>query len=179
MTLLVIGDGPFGILIARLAAQRRLGRLILLGRHDFRLRHVPEAITINEKNTPDPLRAILEHNAGQGVDAVIMATGSSDALELGIATLRARGRLVQFSAVHGSPRLDWFRLHTQELEILGACNDQELIDPALACLADPSFRLHTLVTHQLPFSQWQRGFELARGGKDEALKVALVFEEMT
>jgi threonine dehydrogenase-like Zn-dependent dehydrogenase len=38
-------------------------------------------------------------------------------------------------------------------------------------------RLDTLVTHHLPFAEWPRAFDLARHGKDEALKVALVFDE--
>ena len=74
-------------------------------------------------------------NDGRGVDVAVMAAGSPSALELGLASLRARGRLVVFSAVHGSAPVDWFRLHTQELEILGACNDENLIDAALERLS--------------------------------------------
>jgi threonine dehydrogenase-like Zn-dependent dehydrogenase len=71
--------------------------------------------------------------------------------------------------------VDWFRLHTQELEILGACNDEDLIDAGLERLGDAELGLASLVTHRIPFAQWPRAFELARHGKDEALKVALVF----
>ncbi len=80
-----------------------------------------------------------------------------------------------FSAVDGPAQIDLFRLHTQELEILGACNDLDLIDGALERLADPELNLSALVTHQVPFSEWPRAFELARSRKDEALKVALTF----
>jgi threonine dehydrogenase-like Zn-dependent dehydrogenase len=73
--------------------------------------------------------------------------------------------------------VDWFRLHTQELEILGACNDEDMIDAALERLADAELGLSSLVTHRERFAEWPRAFELARHGKDEALKVALVFEE--
>jgi threonine dehydrogenase-like Zn-dependent dehydrogenase len=82
-----------------------------------------------------------------------------------------------FSAVQGTPRIDWSRVHTQELEILGACNDQDYIDAALERLADRDLRLSSLVTHHLPFQEWRRAFDLARSGKDETLKVALVFDE--
>jgi threonine dehydrogenase-like Zn-dependent dehydrogenase len=70
-------------------------------------------------------------------------------------------------------------VHTQELEILGACNDQDLIDPALKHLAQPQMDVASLVTHQLPFTQWSRGFDLARNSKDHTLKVALTFGEPT
>jgi 2-desacetyl-2-hydroxyethyl bacteriochlorophyllide A dehydrogenase len=176
-TLLVMGDGPFGILIARLALQCEPRRVIVVGRHEFRLRHVTGGVVINEKKTADVRAAICEANQGPGVDVAILATGSPGAFELALGSVRARGRVVLFSAVHSQPQVDWFRLHTQELEILGACNDQDLIDPALECLANPELRLESLVTHHLPFADWRRGFELARCGKDEALKVALEFGE--
>jgi threonine dehydrogenase-like Zn-dependent dehydrogenase len=85
--------------------------------------------------------------------------------------------LVVFSAVHGQASLDLFRVHTQELEILGACNDQDLIDPALENMADPQMDLASLVTQQLPFAQWSKGFDLARRSKAHTLKVALTFGE--
>jgi threonine dehydrogenase-like Zn-dependent dehydrogenase len=75
--------------------------------------------------------------------------------------------------------VDWFRLHTQELEILGACNDEGLIDAARERLGDAELGLSSLVTHRLPFARWPHGFELARSGKDQALKVALMFGEET
>jgi len=176
-TVLVVGDGPFGLLIARLASRCEPRKIILVGRHDFRLRQVSAAIALHEKRVPDVPRAIRKASDGRGVDVAILAAGSPAALEVGLASLRARGRLVVFSAVQGIPSVDWFRLHTQELELLGACNDEDLIDPALDRLADAELGLSSLVTHRLPFAQWPRAFELARHGKDEALKVALLFGE--
>ena len=173
---LVVGDGPFGIIIARLAASRRPERLVLVGRHEFRLRQVPEAVAIDEKRTADVAAAVLAATDGAGADAAIMAAGTQSALDLCLGSLRARGRAVVFSAIEGPARFDLFRLHTRELEILGACNDQDLIDPALERLGDPALALASLVTHRLPFDRWPDAFDLARRRKDEALKVALVFE---
>ncbi len=172
---LVVGDGPFGLTIARIAARCKPSKIIVVGRHEFRLHQVPDTVTINEKRTPDLRQAIRTANEGRGVEVAVLAAGSASAVELGLASLGARGRLVVFSAIHGTPQLDWFRLHTQELEILGACNDQDYLDAALERLADPALRLASLVTHHLPFDEWPRAFDLARHGKDEALKVALEF----
>jgi 2-desacetyl-2-hydroxyethyl bacteriochlorophyllide A dehydrogenase len=177
-TVLVVGDGPFGLLIARLVSRCKPSTVIVVGRHEFRLRQVPAAIAIHEKRTPDVPRAIREANGGRGVDVAILAAGSPSALELGVASLRARGRVVVFSAVQGAPSVDWFRLHTQELEILGACNDEDMLEAGLERLADAALCLSSLVTHRLPFADWPRAFDLARHGKNEALKVALVFEEL-
>ncbi len=175
-TLAIVGDGPFGVLIARLALLRQAGRTILVGRHDFRLGQVPGAIRINAARTPDLVKAVREANQGAGVDAAIMAVGNQQALDLCLASLRTRGRAVVFSGVGGAVNVNLFRLHTQELEILGACNDQDLIDGALNQLADPKLGLCSLVTHRLPFDQWKQAFDLARNGKDRALKIALLFD---
>jgi threonine dehydrogenase-like Zn-dependent dehydrogenase len=175
---LVIGDGPFGIIIARLASRSQPGRLILVGRHDFRLRQVLGARTINEHQTPpsELVASVRKANGGPGLDVAILAAGTQSALGLCISSLRARGRAVVFSAVAGQATVDLFRVHTHEIEILGACNDQDLIDQALASLSDPDLQLSSLITHRIPFSRWHEAFDLARSKKDDALKVALTFD---
>lgn len=176
-SVLVVGDGPFGIIIARLAAGCGPRKIILVGRHDFRLSQVPEAVSVHERRATDARQAVLAANDGVGLDVAIMAAGTQSALDLCAASLRARGRLVVFSSIQGRASFDLFRLHTQELEILGACNDRDLIDPALKRLSDPQLRVASLVTQRLPFAQWPRALHLARHGKDQALKVALMFGE--
>lgn len=174
-SLLIAGDGPFGLLIARLAVKRYALRVILVGRHPFRLSRNPEATTVLDQGAADTIAAVRAWSPhGEGVDAAVLAVGASSALDVCLASLRSRGRVVIFSALHDEPKIDLFRLHTQELEIAGACNDEDYINVALECLSDPVLALETYVTHQLPFSEWKHAFDLARSGKDRALKVALV-----
>lgn len=174
-SVLIVGDGPFGIMIARLALRCHPRRVVLVGRHDFRLAQVPEAVAIHQKHTSNVFQAILQANDGVGMDVAIMAAGTESALDLSLHSLRARGRAVVFSATNKPLSVDLFRLHTQELEILGSCNDESLVDRALRCLGDPELKLASLITHRLPFPEWSRALELASSHKDEALKVALVF----
>jgi threonine dehydrogenase-like Zn-dependent dehydrogenase len=176
-TVLVVGDGPFGIMIARLALRERPAQLALVGRHAFRLGQVPEAVGIDEKRGGDVRAEILEATGGRGADVAILAVSSADAVDLCLKCLRPRGRLVIFSGLLAPAPVDLFRLHVKELEILGACNDQDYLDEALACLSDPALKLESLVTHRVPFAEWRRAIELASQGKDEALKVAITFGE--
>jgi threonine dehydrogenase-like Zn-dependent dehydrogenase len=176
-SVLVLGDGPFGIIIARLALRRSPEKVIIVGRHDYRLGQVPEAVTVNEKRTPDAAAAVLAATDGRGVDAAILAAPSPTGVQVCLRSLRARGRLVIFSGIVDPTPVDLFRLHVKELEILGACNDQDYLDEALALLSDPALRLDTIITHRVPFPEWPRAIELASRRKDEALKVAIVFGE--
>lgn len=174
-TLLIVGDGPFGLLIAELARRYGPRRIVLVGHHEFRLRQTQGAIAINARRVADPQRAVLEANEGDGVDAAILAVAAQAALDLCVSCLRARGRAVVFSARPRPARLDLWRVHIQEIDILGACNDEGLIDVGLERLLDPEVKASALITHRLPFAEWRRALELARRGKDQALKVAMLF----
>lgn len=174
--LLVAGDGPFGILIARLALRCRPTQVILAGMEEFRLRQVPEAIPINGRKKPGMKEAILAATNGVGVDAAILAVSDADALNLCVQTLRARGRLGVFSTLAERTPVDIMRIHVKELDFLGVCNDENLLDEALACLDDADLALDSLITHRVPFAEWERAFDLAANHKDKALKVSMTFD---
>ncbi|MBE3072373.1 MAG: alcohol dehydrogenase catalytic domain-containing protein [Acidobacteria bacterium] len=163
---LVAGDGPFGNIIARLAVRSGARRVVVMGREPFRLRQIRGAETV----LTAPLGA---------VDVAILAVSSDEAASACFAALRPRGRLVVFSALPGALALDLMSLHLRELEIVGACNDEERLDDALECLSDPALALHEIVTHALPFERWPEAFALAREGHDRALKIALTFSDAT
>ncbi|MBX3258021.1 MAG: alcohol dehydrogenase catalytic domain-containing protein [Chitinophagaceae bacterium] len=162
-TVLVVGDGPFGNIIARIARKQGAGRVMVYGRTPFRLGMIPGA-------------EILGTVPERSVDVAILAVGSAEAAESCIKALRPRGRMVVFSAAHQPVLVDLFRVHVLELEIAGACNDEDKIEEALTCLSDRTLALENIVTHQLFFDNWKEAFDLARNGHDKALKVALVFE---
>ncbi len=176
---LVVGDGAFGIIISRLAFAYKPERVILVGRHDFRLAQVPEALRINESRSDDIVRAVQAVSSGHGIDVAILAVGTASALDLCLRSLRTRGRLAIFSALTRPVPIDLFRVHVKELELLGACNDENYVDRALEHLADPERHLDRLVTHRLPFDDWQHAIELATFAKDEALKVVMTFSDET
>lgn len=176
--LLVLGDGPFGILTARLAARRSLDRVALAGHHPFRLNFAPEAVRIDTHLAADPVTALLEPTGGAGYDAVILATGSARAAADALRLLRAKGRLVVFSAIPGATPLDLFSVHVKELEIVGACNDQDRFDDAVVALNNPALRLGELITHRFPLAEAERALEQARSGRESAIKVAFHWSEV-
>lgn len=173
---LILGDGPFGILTAKLVQSRRPGCVVVTGRHDFRLKHATHAVGINEKAAPDIQEAILAASGGEGMDSAILCAGNAQAVNTAIQCLRARGTLAIFSVVSPMPDIDLFRVHVKELNLCGCCNDNDYLDQAIQLLADPALRLEEVITHRLPFAEWERAFHLAEFGKDEALKVTLTFD---
>jgi threonine dehydrogenase-like Zn-dependent dehydrogenase len=176
--LVIIGDGPFGIIMARMALRDGAGKVILVGHRSFRLAKADGAVQILSNAAEETVKEILSNTPnGGGADAVILAVASATALDLGVAALRPQGRLVLFSPPPVGSAPDLFKVHVRELEIVGACNDEDRIGEASAMLTDPSLRLEEIVTHILPVALWSEAFILARNGHDHALKVALAFSE--
>ncbi len=174
-SLLILGDGPFGVLMARLAQNLALGIVVIAGWLDSRLAYAHTANRLNTAHLPDPVAAMLEPVDGSGYDAAILAVSSAQALKDGLRCLKPRGRMVVFSALPGETPVDLFSLHLKELEIVGACGDQDLFDQAVSLLDEPRLALHELVTHEFRIEDYRQAFETAEFNKAEAMKVAFRF----
>lgn len=162
-TVLVAGDGPFGNIIVRLLNRAGAARVLVSGREPFRLRMMPGV-------------EIVDTVPEKSVDVAILAVSAAEAVDDCLQALRPRGRLVIFSAVKEPVLLDLFKIHVLELEVVGACNDENKIDESLQCLTGHELALENIITHHIPFDRWEEAFDLARNGHDKALKVALVFD---
>lgn len=177
--LLIIGDGPFGLIMARLAALRDdIGTVVLAGQQEFRLTFA-DVNGIRTVNTAalgdDQADALRKAGDGLGYDAVILAVDSRPAISNALSVLKPRGRLVLFAAVHGDTPLDLATVHRKELEIVGSCNDDDLLDDALDLLGVEALGLAQLVTHRFPITAYREALSLAATGQDRAVKVAFVF----
>jgi threonine dehydrogenase-like Zn-dependent dehydrogenase len=174
-SLLIIGDGPFGIIMTRVAKQFQLRCTVLAGWSSFRLGFAPNAVTVNTKGQDNPVQMLLAANNNSPYDAVILAVGSSQAVCHALHCLKPKGRVVLFSGFLEPVQLDLNLVHFKELELVGACNDQDRFDEAVKLLSDESWS--DLITHRFPFNSFEHAFELVRFRKDECLKVALEFSE--
>jgi threonine dehydrogenase-like Zn-dependent dehydrogenase len=76
--------------------------------------------------------------------------------------------------VPGLTPVNLFDVHVRELEVVGACNDQDRFDEAVKLLSDDSLKLGELITHRLPLREYREAFRLAAEGREEAMKVALI-----
>ena len=173
--LLILGDGPFGVIIARLAVAYGRKYTVIAGHHDLRLSFAKGAVGVNTTQLADSAERLRECTSGQGYGAVILAVGSAEAVRMGLALLRPKGRLVLFSAVPSPAPIDLVAVHIRELEIVGACNDEDRLDEAVGLLTDSKLAPAELVTHEFAVEAYREAFELASGGHADAMKVALTF----
>lgn len=175
--LLILGDGPFGLLMARLAHAQGIAPVVVAGHQDFRLAHAGAGvITVNTVGMADPTDALLDVIDDEEYGAIILATDAKHAIPTALACLRRKRRLVIFASLLGDTPIDLMRVQAKELEIVGACNDEDLLEEALAYLTREATSLAELVTHCLPLDAYAEAIELAAQGQDRAIKVALVRE---
>ena len=172
--LLIIGDGPFGVIMARLAATIT-PNVVIAGHHPSRLAFAHPLPTVNTRPAADPRQAILDASDGERYDAVILAVGSKTALSMALDLLRPKGRLVIFAPMTGETPVDLFKVLLNELEIVGSVNDQERMDEAVAALADPRFHFDDLITQRFEIVDFQRAFAAAEGDRVNAMKIAFTF----
>jgi threonine dehydrogenase-like Zn-dependent dehydrogenase len=172
--LAIVGDGPFGVLMAKLAQARNLSLVAIAGRHEARLARATGALQVRLERGVDPLPA-LSTAKSDGLDAVIHTVGGAEMVNAGLKLLKPRGRLVIFDPMPGETPVDLFTLLANELEIRGAVNDDDLFDDAIAALADPNLGIGDLVTHEFALDDYEQAFDLAANGHHQAMKVAFRF----
>jgi alcohol dehydrogenase len=156
---IVLGDGKFGQVVARVLALTG-ARLTLVGRHDAKLA-LARAAGIDACRRDD----WAEGPADVVVDCTGSAVGFHDALQL----TRPRGTLVLKSTVADAPPLNLAPVVINELTVVGSrCGPFE---PAIRALAERRIDVRPLLTAIYPLDEATAA--LARAVAPGVLKVAL------
>lgn len=117
-------------------------------------------------------RAVAEHSAGFGADAVFDTVGGAGALASALALTRRGGDVVLFAHAPRDERADFDlnALFKSEQRVLGSysggLDDQARV---FAMMADGRLNPSPLVSHRLPLEQFADGVAIAR--RREALKI--------
>lgn len=174
---LVVITGPGAIGLLSLQVARAHGaRVVVLGtrRDPERLRLARElgadlAIDTSGRE-PDALRS--EIGTQHGADVVLECSGSAAAVDAGLELLRRRGRFTQIGLFGRSAPVALDVVTLKEIALVGAISSRySSWERALALLACGAVKVDALITHELPLSEWKRGFELFES--QEGIKILL------
>ena len=175
-TVCVFGDGPFGLIICRLAVRQQAGQVILFGHHTERMALATDDGTATyDSRQVDVAQTILQATEGSGAEIIIDTTGSRRIIESALDWLMPRGTLVAFTPTHGRPAIDLDQLHFRELNIAGTCRSLDQFPAALEAMREDPTRTEALVTHRLHIDEVHEGFELIQNSKSHTVKAAIVF----
>ncbi len=166
-SVLVVGGGPIGVLIAVIARAR--GAKPLVVEPDAYRRSVVAELGLDVLDSGAAgLPALLEAwSEGAGAAVTFEVSGTQGGLDLAVAALGARGRLVAVG-IHAESRLvDMKRVFWKELQLIGArVYDRTDFTAAVELLARGTIPVDALVSSTEALADAPAAFErLARGGR--------------
>ncbi|HEY3989156.1 MAG TPA: zinc-dependent dehydrogenase [Acidobacteriaceae bacterium] len=178
-TVLVIGQGPIGILLATLA--QRTGAKVVTSdlypqRHSlaatYGLRHPIDASTENV------VERVYEESEGRGADAVLLAVGGNALIRTAIDAARPGGRIMLFAQTqHGEASFDPAVVCMDEKTLMGSYSSSaEIQDEGVGMVVDgytQGYDLTRLISHRFPLSQAAEAIAFASEPHPDSMKIMI------
>jgi len=182
-TVLVIGQGPIGILLAALA--RRTGATVLTSdlyaeRHAIAATFgLDRAILSAPGAGGDVVAAAKAATEGRGADVALVAVGADALIRTAMDAIRPGGRVMLFASTqHGEAPFDPAAVCMDEKTLMGSYSSSVAINDAVAELVfagyrDGSFDLTKLISHRFSIEEAVAGIELASNPQADSLKIVI------
>jgi L-iditol 2-dehydrogenase len=176
MTVVILGHGPMGCLLAMAAGQRG-ARVVIVGKTGWRLERVRKlglGTCVDALTTPDLPARLRELAGGRGADVTIDATGRPEVWELALDAVGRGGTVVFFGgcAPGTSIKVDTRRAHYEELTLVGAFHHTPaMIRRAVELLESRAIDPEGLLTHRMGLERVPEALALAARG--QAMKVLI------
>jgi L-iditol 2-dehydrogenase len=175
-TVLVIGQGPIGIILAVLA--RRAGASVITS--DLYPERLKIAKSLGLQNTVDAskddvVNSIRAQTEGRGADAVILAVGSNALVRPAMDATRPGGRVLLFAQTQrGEVVLDPAAICVDEKALLGSYSASvDLQDAAVRFVMNREMDLERLISHRFPLEDAPRALELAAHPRPSSMKIVI------
>jgi len=175
-TVLVIGQGPIGIILGSLA--RRAGaRVIVSDLYKQRLT-ISKAHQLSETidaSKGDVVREVSALTEGRGADAVMLAVGGNSLIRTAMEAVRYGGRVMLFAqTARGDATIDPAAVCVDEKTLLGSYSASvELQDESARLVFDGEIDLQSLISHRFPLSEAVEALHLASNPKPDSMKIVI------
>ncbi len=178
-TVLVIGQGPIGIMLAALS--RRTGARVLTSdlypeRHAIAAKFgLCEPIHVGTENVIERAHAATE---GRGADAVILAVGGNALIKPAMAAVRPGGKVMLFAQTqHGEAAFDPGAVCLDEKTLLGSYSASTSIQPEVEELvfggSGKGFDWTQLISHRFPLEEAVKAIEVASHPQADSMKIMI------
>jgi threonine dehydrogenase-like Zn-dependent dehydrogenase len=183
LDIVVAGAGPMGLLFTHMLANLGAKSIIVLDKLDSRLEaakrmHATHTVNVDDL---DAVEAIREITDGKMADICVEVVGHQmETINTVMGYVRRLGTILCFGVpdhmnYQGFAYTEFFR---QNLSLISSVGPDVVPNFSLArdLIAQGRIDVSPLVTHTLPFSDIQNGYELFVDRKDGAIKVVLDYE---
>lgn len=177
-SVLVVGDGPMGLMNAAVAGAYGAEPVIVAGMTPHRLAVAQEryADAIVNVAEDDLHQRVADLTDDRGADVVIAAVSSAEAIESGLTALRPGGVLNAFAGVPQGTTitLDLRQLHYQQIHLTGSFGvGPEHVKQAVRLLSEGQVDARPLITGVFPFERVAEA--VAHAAQQAGLKAVVVF----
>ena len=178
-TVLVIGQGPIGILLAALA--KRTGATVLTS-DLYQERHAVAATYGLDRPldaTSDIGGACKAVTDGRGADVALLAVGANSLIMVAMNAIRPGGRVCLFAQTqHGEAPFDPAAVCMDEKTLMGSYSSSVAIqDEAISLVfqgyRDGTFDLTRLISHRFPLSGSVAAIHLASNPQPDSMKIVI------
>lgn len=178
-TVLVIGQGPIGILLAALA--RRTGATVLTSDLYTERYAVARRFGLDRPIPPgtDVVSAAKAATDGRGADVALVAVGADSLIPKALDAVRPGGRVMLFASTqHGTATFDPAAVCMDEKTLMGSYSasvtiQDEGAELVFAGYRDGSLDLTQLISHRFPLEQAQAAIHLASNPQPTSMKIVL------
>jgi L-iditol 2-dehydrogenase len=178
-TVLVIGQGPIGILLAALA--RRTGATVLTSDLYAERHAIAAGFGLDRPLDArgDVVAAAKAATDGRGADVALVAVGADALIRTAMDAIRPGGRVMLFAATqHGEAGFDPAAVCMDEKTLMGSYSSSFAINDEVSRLVfegyrDGSFDLTRLISHCFPLEDAVAAIDLASHPQAGSMKIAI------
>ena len=170
-TVVVVGPGVMGLLVAECARALGAGRVIVVGRGERLARAAALGSETLDFTREDPVEGVLKLTGGLGAEVAMECSGDPAAIGQCADMLRKGGRVAAIGIPLEDARIPLQRIVLNELEVIGVRAAAGEMPEAIALVAAGRIRLGELITHRFPLRDFAEAYHTFTERRDGALKV--------
>lgn len=163
-SVLVFGAGPMGCLLAQAVKQAGAARVVVTDVSPGRLELAASLGATETVPADDHQPQNLLALEPDGYDVVADATGVPAVIQQSLVYARPRGKIWVFGVAprESSVIFNPYDIFRKDLSVIGSFAVNRTFPQSIALIQHGAVQVEPLVSHQLPLSEFQRGFDLAQ-----------------
>ena len=175
-TVLVIGQGPIGIILARLA--QKAGASVItsdLYRQRLTISKTYGLGSSIDASRADTVKTVRELTEGRGADAVILAVGGNGLIRSAMDAVRPGGRVLLFAqTARGETTIDPAAICVDEKTLLGSYSASvELQKDSVRFVMSREMDLQRLISHRFSLTSSVEALNLAAHPQPDSMKIVI------
>jgi L-iditol 2-dehydrogenase len=170
-TVVVVGPGVMGLLVAECAHALGTGRVVVVGRGRRLAKARELGHDVVDFSAVDPVRAVREATDGFGADVALECSGAPEAVGQCVEMVRKGGRVAVIGIPLEDARLPMPRTVLDEIDVVGVRATAGEMPRAIQLAATGRIRLKELITHRYALEDFADAYAAFTERRDGALKV--------